>query len=208
MNCSGSHLARLMSIGVVSFSIGFVGAPAVSAQEPMRISAQPATKQVVRTASPDTAESMARTPSLSRIGDVPYDMPKRAKPATLRATLKPANVAPQTEATTAPKAETRKKSFVRTSPARTNAKPAAQQQPQRVNNAPTRAANMAPTMYDLPFFGNDLASGERYYRGKKIHSSSGSQKWGYDLGAMRKRSGKDLWRETKSSTDWNDTKTP
>ena len=39
--------------------------------------------------------------------------------------------------------------------------------------------------YQLPFFADDLKSLERYYRGKKIHSSSGPQKFGYDLSAKR-----------------------
>ncbi len=58
-------------------------------------------------------------------------------------------------------------------------------------------------LFDLPYFGDDLASGERYYVGKKVHSSSGSQQWGYDIGAMRKKSGSDQWSEVKDGTDWN-----
>ncbi len=57
-------------------------------------------------------------------------------------------------------------------------------------------------LYDLPFFANDLAPGERYYRGKKIHSDSGTQKWGYDLGAMRWNSKNGTWSEVKPGTDW------
>jgi hypothetical protein len=65
---------------------------------------------------------------------------------------------------------------------------------------------VAQPMFDLPYFGNDLESGERYYVGKKIHSSSGSQQWGYDIGAMRKKSGSDQWSEVKDSTDWKNPK--
>lgn len=65
---------------------------------------------------------------------------------------------------------------------------------------------MQAAMFDLPYFGNDLVPGERYYVGKKIHSPSGSQMWGYDIGVMRKNSGADTWSEVKSSTDWKNPK--
>jgi murein DD-endopeptidase MepM/ murein hydrolase activator NlpD len=57
-------------------------------------------------------------------------------------------------------------------------------------------------IHDLPYFGNDLEPGERYYVGKKIHSSSGSQMWGYDIGVMRRGDG-DIWSEVKAGTDWS-----
>lgn len=60
----------------------------------------------------------------------------------------------------------------------------------------------APARYDLPLMGNDLDSGERYYVGKKIHSDSGSQKWGYDIGMMKYNGDKDTWSEVKPGTDW------
>lgn len=63
-------------------------------------------------------------------------------------------------------------------------------------------ARMAEPMYDLPFRGDDLASGERFYVGKKKHSSSGSQEWGYDVGMMKYDSGSDSWSEVKPGTDW------
>jgi hypothetical protein len=79
--------------------------------------------------------------------------------------------------------------------------------------APELAKGTAPTarkqqaaMFDLPYFGNDLAASERYYVGKKIHSASGSQMWGYDIGAMRKNQGANTWSEVKASTDWNNPK--
>lgn len=55
--------------------------------------------------------------------------------------------------------------------------------------------------YDLPLLGNDLDSGQRYYVGKKIHSDSGSQQWGYDIGMM-KHDGSGAWSEVKPGTDW------
>lgn len=78
--------------------------------------------------------------------------------------------------------------------------------PELVGKAPTTARKLEAQMFDLPFFGNDLAAGERYYVGKKIHSSSGSQMWGYDIGAMRKNKGENTWSEVKASTDWNNPK--
>ena len=36
-------------------------------------------------------------------------------------------------------------------------------------------------IYDLPFKGEDFNPGERVLRNKKIHSSSGVQKYGYDI---------------------------
>jgi hypothetical protein len=72
--------------------------------------------------------------------------------------------------------------------------------------APQAQMMTSPPLFDLPYLGNDLVPGERYYVGKKIHSSSGSQKWGYDVGAMRKNSGTDKWSEVKSSTNWNSPK--
>ncbi|CAH1386399.1 hypothetical protein [Candidatus Nitrotoga sp. M5] len=59
-------------------------------------------------------------------------------------------------------------------------------------------------LYDLPFKGEDLNAGERYYRGKKIHSDSGTQKWGYDLGALKLRN--NVWTSVKSGYDAKDPK--
>lgn len=73
------------------------------------------------------------------------------------------------------------------------------------STAPT-ARMMSAALSDLPYFGNDLAAGERAYVGKKIHSASGSQMWGYDIGAMRKNSGSNTWSEVKSGTDWTNPK--
>lgn len=59
--------------------------------------------------------------------------------------------------------------------------------------------SLATKLYELPFKGEDLNPGERYYRGKKIHSSSGSQKWGYDLGARKLRDG--AWSSVEPGFD-------
>jgi hypothetical protein len=59
-------------------------------------------------------------------------------------------------------------------------------------------------LYDLPFKGEDLNPGEFYYLGKEIHSSSGSQKWGYDLGAWKLRDG--AWSSVKPGFDKMDPK--
>lgn len=77
--------------------------------------------------------------------------------------------------------------------------------PQRAARSDSQAQlTVAQSLYNLPFKGEDLNPGERYYRGKKIHSSGGSQKWGYDLGALKLRDGK--WKSVKSSYDANDPK--
>lgn len=74
-------------------------------------------------------------------------------------------------------------------------------------SAATRTRNAgAVTRYDLPLRGDDLASGERYFVGKKIHSESGSQKWGYDIGMMKYNGDKDEWSEVKPGTDWKSIK--
>ncbi|MBI1180642.1 MAG: hypothetical protein GC201_08785 [Alphaproteobacteria bacterium] len=65
---------------------------------------------------------------------------------------------------------------------------------------------LTKAMFDLPFFGNELVPGERFYVGKKIHSPSGSQMWGYDIGAMRKKPGTDQWSEVRDGTDWKNPK--
>ena len=57
------------------------------------------------------------------------------------------------------------------------------------------------TRYGHPFAANDLRPGERISRSKKIHSDSGTQKWGYDLGAMRYISSEDRWSSVKINTD-------
>jgi hypothetical protein len=57
-------------------------------------------------------------------------------------------------------------------------------------------------LHDLPFFAHDLPAGRRNYVGKSIHSESGSQKWGYDIGQMQYNSKSKTWSEVKSGTDW------
>jgi hypothetical protein len=86
--------------------------------------------------------------------------------------------------------------------ARTAARPGAAT---RVATRPgaTTAMARAGDQHDLPFFANDLPPGRRNYVGKKIHSDSGSQKWGYDIGQMHYDSGSKTWTEVKSGTDWN-----
>jgi hypothetical protein len=61
-------------------------------------------------------------------------------------------------------------------------------------------------LHDLPLFANDLPPGRRNFVGKSIHSSSGSQMWGYDIGQMQYDSSSQTWSEVKPSTDWNDPK--
>lgn len=78
--------------------------------------------------------------------------------------------------------------------------------PMTIRGRARRARARALTKYDFPYWGDELAPGERIFRSKKIHSSSGSQKWGYDLGAMRWNSSSDTWSEVKSSTNWNNPK--
>lgn len=67
----------------------------------------------------------------------------------------------------------------------------------------SRTLTRAATQHDLPFWADDLAPGRRNYVGKAIHSSSGSQKWGYDIGQMEYDSDSETWSEVKSSIDWN-----
>lgn len=69
--------------------------------------------------------------------------------------------------------------------------------------AATRALEQKITLYDLPLLANDLAAGRRNYVGKTIHSSSGSQMWGYDIGAMQWNADQNTWSEVKPGTDWN-----
>jgi hypothetical protein len=57
-------------------------------------------------------------------------------------------------------------------------------------------------LYTQPYFANDLPPGRRILRGKKIHSASGSQQWGYDLGAMQYSSKTGKWSDVKPGTDW------
>ncbi len=71
---------------------------------------------------------------------------------------------------------------------------------------PQAMRRAAATMYDMYYLANDLKPGERYYVGKKIHSESGSQKWGYDVGVLKKQGNDAAWRDYKKSTDWNDPK--
>lgn len=60
-----------------------------------------------------------------------------------------------------------------------------------------------PARYDLPLLADDLEPGERYYVGKRIHSDSGSQQWGYDVGLMKNMVGGDQWSSVKPGTDWS-----
>jgi hypothetical protein len=78
----------------------------------------------------------------------------------------------------------------------------------RVTARPGTTTAMMQTgdMHDLPFFANDLKPGHRNYVGKSIHSDSGSQKWGYDIGQMKYDSGSKTWSEVRSGTDWEDPK--
>ncbi|HLF32470.1 MAG TPA: hypothetical protein VI566_15765 [Xanthomonadales bacterium] len=76
----------------------------------------------------------------------------------------------------------------------------------RVTTQPgtTTAMAMAGDRHDLPFFAQDLPAGRRNYVGKEIHSASGSQKWGYDIGQMHYDSGSKTWSEVKATTNWSD----
>lgn len=69
-----------------------------------------------------------------------------------------------------------------------------------------QAKALATDLHDLPLWADDLPAGRRNYVGKSIHSSSGSQKWGYDIGQMEYDSGKKTWSEVKSTTDWKNPK--
>lgn len=75
--------------------------------------------------------------------------------------------------------------------------------PKRVMTGRTFARNQVGALYDLPLLANDLAPGHRNYVGKTIHSDSGSQMWGYDVGQMKYDGDKKTWSEVKSSTNWN-----
>lgn len=74
--------------------------------------------------------------------------------------------------------------------------------PELATGTASTARKLQAAQFDLPYFGNELVAGERFYVGKKIHSASGSQMWGYDIGAMRKDKGADTWSEVKASTNW------
>lgn len=67
---------------------------------------------------------------------------------------------------------------------------------------PRSAARTVEPMFDLPFWADDLEPGERWDVGKTIHSSSGSQMWGYDVGVMR-RAG-DRWTSLKAGVSGHD----
>ena len=107
---------------------------------------------------------------------------------------------------------------------RTNAAPQrVQAQPQRVQAQPTRATPAAPQrvrvqpiqaqamimdtmMFDMPFYGDDLKAGERFYRGKEIHTAdpNHSQHWGYDINAKRWDSENDRWTSVTTDVDTYD----
>jgi hypothetical protein len=48
-------------------------------------------------------------------------------------------------------------------------------------------------LWDLPFKADDLRDDERVYWGRAIHSDSGPQKYGYDLGLLRYLDSKKEW---------------
>ncbi|MFN3231613.1 MAG: hypothetical protein ACE363_05575 [Alphaproteobacteria bacterium] len=73
-------------------------------------------------------------------------------------------------------------------------------------SGPQAMQRMATPTYDLFYLADDLKPGERYYVGKTIHSTSGSQQWGYDVGVLKSQGSGKAWRETKTNMDWNDPK--
>ena len=82
--------------------------------------------------------------------------------------------------------------------------------PVKVVRAKTPLQTMrATTSFPFPGRGEDLTSGEYWYRGKKIHGS-GVQKLGYDLGAVRYDRAEKSWSQYKPgvdpATDREDTK--
>lgn len=82
-----------------------------------------------------------------------------------------------------------------------------QSAPELQKASPTLAnRNATITMFDLPYFGDDLEAGERFAVDKFRHSESGSQMWGYDIGVWRKNAGADTWSATRSSYDDSDPK--
>lgn len=65
-------------------------------------------------------------------------------------------------------------------------------------------------MFDMPFFANDLKSGERFYRSKDIHTEDPNhyQHWGYDISGMRWDSVNDRWTSVTTDVDtYNDNPT-
>lgn len=110
---------------------------------------------------------------------------------------------------------------------RTNAAPQrVQAQPQRVQAQPTRttaapqrvrvqpiqaqAMIMDTMMFDMPFYGDDLKPGERFYRTKEIHTEDPDhpQHWGYDISGMRWDSENDRWTTVTTDVDtYNDNPT-
>ena len=55
------------------------------------------------------------------------------------------------------------------------------------------ATPVAADLWDLPFKADDLRDDERVYWGRAIHSDSGPQKYGYDLGLLRYLEAKKEW---------------
>lgn len=88
--------------------------------------------------------------------------------------------------------------FVNTDPA------AAQDDRRRIAIQPQVLQMTGSALWALPFKGEDFREDERVYWGRAIHSESGVQKYGYDLGAMRYVS--DEWKEfdgdQKSNGNW------
>ena len=60
-----------------------------------------------------------------------------------------------------------------------------------------------PIQYDLPFKGEDFDDDEKVYRGKAIHSASGVQQYGYDLGAVHYDTSVPKWTQKDSSANTN-----
>jgi len=153
-------------------------APAwIHAQQPARASSQEEQPQRVQTLR-SRLVNLRQADAATETGDVPYVYPQRLQRSKRIAdvTLKRGVV------TKAGEAELRAKGQAAT------------------------AMSMTGDLHDLPFFANDLPPGARNYVGKFIHSESGSQKWGYDIGQMRYDSGSKTWSEVKSGTDWKDPK--
>lgn len=95
---------------------------------------------------------------------------------------------------------------VQLQPQRVQAQPRrVQPAPQRVRIQPVQAQAMMVDnmMFDMPFYGDDLKAGERFYRGKEIHTAdpNHSQHWGYDLSARRWDSENDRWTSVTTDLD-------
>lgn len=68
-------------------------------------------------------------------------------------------------------------------------------------STPTALANNAQGSYSFPGRAEDLKSGEYWYVGKKIHSESGNQMLGYDMGAVRFDAASKKWATKKVGTN-------